>query len=189
MASPYEANPRLLEYIARSAQKSTCPALAAAPAELWGRFRRDRLARCAGLIILFIPCSLPTCAAPNDTCMPAANSILAEMMELGRLGRGGQRQVRALADRPPGVAHGGGDISLYPLLAPTCAAPNETCMPAANSILAEMMELGRLGRGGRRQVRGLADRPPGVAHGGGDTLYPLLAPTCAAPNEVKQGDC
>jgi hypothetical protein len=40
------------------------------------------------------------------------DSILAEMMELGRLGRGGQRQVRGLADRPPGVAHGGGDISL-----------------------------------------------------------------------------
>ena len=58
--------------------------------------------------------------------------------------------------------------SLYPLLAPTCAAPNDTCMPAANSILAEMMELWRLGRGGQRQVRGLADRPPGVAHGGGD---------------------
>ena len=49
--------------------------------------------------------------------------------------------------------------TLYPLLAPTCAAPNDTCMPAANSILAEMMELGRLGRGGQRQVPGLADRP------------------------------
>jgi hypothetical protein len=39
------------------------------------------------------------------------------------------------------------------------------------------------------QVRGLAARPPGVAYGGGDTLYPLLAPTCAAPNDMKQGDC
>jgi hypothetical protein len=54
-----------------------------------------------------------------------------------------------------------------------------------DSILAEMMELGRLGRGGPRQVRGVADRAPGVAHGGEDTLYPLLAPTCAAPNDTR----
>jgi len=62
------------------------------------------------------------------------DSVLAEMMDLGQLGRGGRRQVRGVArgvaDRPPGVAHGGGD-TLYPLLAPTCAAPNDTCMPAA----------------------------------------------------------
>jgi len=51
------------------------------------------------------------------------------------------------------------------------------------------MELWSSGDERHRQVRGFADRWPGVAHGGGDTLYPLLAPTCAAPNEVKQGDC
>jgi hypothetical protein len=55
---------------------------------------------------------------------------------------------------------------------------------AAIPVLAEMMELGRWGDERHRQVRGLVDRSPGVAHGGGDTLYPLLAPTCAAPNEV-----
>jgi hypothetical protein len=60
---------------------------------------------------------------------------------------------------------------------------------AAIPVLAETMELGRWGDERHRQVRGLTDRSPGVAHGGGDTLYPLLAPTCAAPNEVKQGDC
>ena len=104
-------------------------------------------------------------------------------MELGRWGDERHRQVRGLADRSPGVAHGGGD-TLYPLLAPTCAAPNEVCRAAPNSVLAEMMELGRWGDERHRQVRGLADRSPGVAHGGGDTLYPLLAPTCAAPNEA-----
>ena len=61
----------------------------------------------------------------------------------------------------------------------------ERSLPAAPILfLAEMMELGRWGDERHRQVRGLADRSPGVAHGGGDTLYPLLAPTCAAPNEV-----
>src|ERR1700733_3964968 len=65
-------------------------------------------------------------------------------------------------------------------------APRRTTSAGAgvDSILAEMMELGRWGDERHRQVRGLADRSPGVAHGGGDTLYPLLAPTCAAPNEV-----
>jgi len=55
--------------------------------------------------ILFIPCSLR--AAPRRTKSAGAgvDSILAEMMELGRLGRGGQRQVRGVADRSPGVAH------------------------------------------------------------------------------------
>ena len=100
------------------------------------------------------------------------DSILAEMMELGRLGRGGQRQVRGLADRPPGVAHGGGDNSLS--LARSDLRRAERHLHAGgDSILAEMMELGRLGRGGQRQVRGLADRPPGVAHGGGDNSLSL----------------
>ena len=119
-----------------------------------------------------------------ERSLPAApNFFLAEMMELGRWGDERHRQVRGLADRSPGVAHGGGD-TLYPLLAPTCAAPNEVCRRRRISFLAEMMELGRWGDERHRQVRGLADRSPGVAHGGGDTLYPLLAPTCAAPNEV-----
>ena len=96
-------------------------------------------------------------------------------MATSDIGRYGSR--RSIA----GVAHGGGD-TLYPLLAPTCAAPNEVCRRAEFSFLAEMMELGvatsDIGRyGSRRSIAG-------VAHGGGDTLYPLLAPTCAAPNEV-----
>ena len=58
----------------------------------------------------------------------------------------------------------------------------ERHLPAApNLFLAEMMELGRWGDERHRQVRGLADRSPGVAHGGGDitALTHLAAPTRA----------
>src|SRR5580704_14121213 len=68
-------------------------------------------------------------------------------------------------------------------------APRRTTSAGAgvDSILAEMMEPGRWGDARHRKVRGPAARSPGVAHGGGDTLYPLLAPTCAAPNDI--GGC
>jgi hypothetical protein len=51
-----------------------------------------------------------------------------------------------------------------------------------DSILAEMMELGRWGDERHRQVRGFADRPPGVAHGGGDYIPCILS----RPGEVNR---
>src|ERR1700733_9097197 len=48
------------------------------------------------------------------------DSILAEMMELGRLCRGGQRQVRGVADRPPGVAHVGATVHHVSLFVMRC---------------------------------------------------------------------
>jgi hypothetical protein len=48
------------------------------------------------------------------------DSILAEMMELGRLGQGGQRRVRGVADRPPGVAHVGATVHHVSLFVMRC---------------------------------------------------------------------
>jgi hypothetical protein len=59
--------------------------------------------------MLFIPCSLRPAPRRTKSAGAGVDSILAEMMELGRWGDERHRQVRGLADRSPGVAHGGGD--------------------------------------------------------------------------------
>jgi hypothetical protein len=84
----------------------------AARCEVGGGARQHPVSTTAVRGVLFIPCSRRrACAAPNDIGGRAAggDSRFSEMMELGRWGDERQRQVRGVADRSPGVAHGGGD--------------------------------------------------------------------------------
>ena len=78
-----------------------------------------------------------------------------------------------------------GILTLYPLLAPDLRRAERHLHAGGDSVLAEMMELGRLGRGGQRQVRGVADRPPGVAHGGGDLYLSTPEQKCIGWPEQK----
>src|ERR1700691_4939258 len=132
--------------------------------------------------ILFIPCSLrpaprrTTSAGGGDSRFSGSDGARAVGRRAASAGTGSRRSIAGCCARRRGYS-----LSL----ARSDLRRAERHLPAAAiPVLAEVMELGRWGDERHRQVRGLADRSPGVAHGGGDTLYPLLAPTCAAPNDI-----
>src|ERR1700728_3806604 len=115
--------------------------------------------------ILFIPCSLrpeprrTTSAGGGDSRFSGNDGARAVGRRAASAGTGSRRRQAGCCARRRGYS--------LSLARSDLRRAERHLLAAAIPVLAEMMELGRWGDERHRQVRGLADRWPGVAHGGG----------------------